>query len=107
VRAALHRLFVPRIPAVAAALAEEVATLDAQAAKQQAIAQEVEAKLLRGAIRHVTSIGFAPRVGIVFGLHHADRQTQRLIDGAHQVGVALCEIVVDRREVRPLTDQRM
>jgi len=96
------------------------------------IAQVVEAELAAGAVGYIRLVGFftvnvaevlpAAFTGVVFGvveagggvlvgvLHginasHAD--PQRVIDGAHPVGVAPRQIVINRDQVNPFARQRI
>lgn len=71
------------------------------------VAQVVEAELVVGAVRDVAGVLLAAlRRGHV-GDDAADAQPQELVDAAHQLGVALGEVVVHRDEVDAFAGERV
>ena len=71
------------------------------------VAQVVEAELGVRAVRDVGGVG---DVLVLVGLHvlqHADVQPEAVVDGAHPLGVAAGQVVVDRDQVHALAGQRV
>ncbi len=71
------------------------------------VAQEVEAELAGGAVGDVALVRLDPRVVGQFLLQDADRQAQGVVDPCRPLGVAQREVIVDRRDVDALADQRV
>ncbi len=87
--------------------AEDVALAFVHAAEQEAIAEEIEAELLGGAVGQVAGVGLAALGLGLLGLDGADGEAEGLIDGAHPLGVAAGEVVVDGGEMAALAGQRV
>ena len=88
--------------------AEGVAALDLLLQRRgHVVAQVVEAELGVRAVRDVGGVG---DVLVLVGLHvlqHADVQPEAVVDGAHPLGVAAGQVVVDRDHVDALAGQRV
>ena len=101
---ALHGLFA-RFAAMAQHSAQEIALAFGDPPQQEAIAEEIEAELLGRAVGHVALVGLAALVLRHLRLDHAHRHAQGAVDGAHPLGVAAGEVVVDRGQVAAFADQ--
>ena len=69
-------------------------------AQDDAVAQVVKDHGLVGAIDHVTGIGHAALFGCHLFGHEGHAQAQGLIDRAHELAVALHQVVVDGDDMR-------
>ena len=72
----------------------------------QAVAQQIEAGLLRGDVGDVARVGLATRLGRHALLHHAHGDAQALVHRAHPGRVAPSEVVVDGEDVRAAAGER-
>ena len=75
------------------------------AAKLHIITEVIEAKLVVGTVRHIGVIGLPSRRIIQVVLNDTDRETERLIEWAHPLGIAPGEIIIDRNDVYAFTDK--
>ena len=75
--------------------------------KLQIVTQIVKAKLIVGAIGHITAIGLPAGIIINPPDNAANTQPQKFIDLPHPARVARGEIVVDRHDVDALARQRV
>ena len=105
IRFALHRLFSFRSFADAKHLRDHVGLSFADAAQQQAIAQEIEAKLVGGAVGNIAFVRFAALVLRHLRLNDAHAHAQQFIDRPHPLGVALGQVIIDRGQVHPFAGE--
>ena len=71
------------------------------------VAQVVEAELVVGAVGHVAGVGGLALL-VVEAVHDdADGEAEELVDGAHPLGVAAGEVVVDGDDVDALLGERV
>ena len=68
-------------------------------AERKPIAQVIEHELFVGAIGDVTCVSALPFLGRLSVLDQPDGETERIVDGCELLGVAACEIVVDRDDM--------
>ena len=88
---------------------EVVAALDQLVLRpRHVVAQVVEAELVVGAVGDVarrTARGARP--GVIAARMHADRQAEEAVHAAHQLGLVLGQVVVDRDDVHALAGERV
>ena len=71
------------------------------------VAQVVEAELVVGAVGDVAVVLPAPLVGLHRREDHADLEPEEAVHAAHQLGLVLGQVVVDRDDVHALAAQRV
>ncbi len=71
------------------------------------VAQVIEAELIVGAVGDVGGVGIALLGGQLLGEDLAHRHPEKVVDLAHPVGVATCQVIVDRDNVHALARQRI
>ena len=71
------------------------------------VAQIIKAKLIIGAVGDVRRVGLPPFLGFQIVNDQADGQTQKTVDLAHPLRVALGKIVVDGDDMHALPGQRI
>ena len=76
-------------------------------AEGQVVAQIVEAEFVVGAEGDVAGVGRALLRRFLLAADHTHAEAQEAIDGAHPVGVALGEVLVDRHDVHAVPRQRV
>ena len=91
---------------VAEHCAEQVALAFADAALEEAVAEEVEAHFIRGAIGDVARVLLGSITLRHLRLNAADFHAENFVERAHPIGVALGEVVVDGGEVGTLALER-
>ena len=76
-------------------------------AVHEPVLEEVEAEFLGGAVGDVAGVGCAPSVKIHLRLDDPHRQSERLVDRLHPLGVAAGEVVIHGGQVRALAGERI
>ena len=71
------------------------------------VAQVVEAQLIVGTVSDVRVVGLLALLIIKAVNDHAHLQTQEIVDLAHPLGVAFCQVVVDRHHVHSASGERV
>ena len=75
-------------------------------AERKPVAQVVEHQLLVGAVGDVTRVGALPFLRELPVLDQPDGEAERIVDGRELLGVAACEIVVDRDDMDGAAHER-
>ena len=81
--------------------AEQIALALADPALQQAVAEEVETHFVRRAVRDIARILLGPIGLLHLRLDAPDFHAESFVERPHPIGIALSEVIVDRREVCP------
>ena len=87
-------------------LIDEEPRAGAAGAERKSIAQVVEHELFVGAIGDVTCVSALPLLRELSVLDQPDGETERIVDGRELLGVAACEIVVNRDDMNGAAHQR-
>src|SRR5262249_52322436 len=71
------------------------------------VAKVVGSELIIGAVGNVTVVGLLALLVVKTVNDDTDREAQEIVDLAHPLGVALCQVVIDGNNVDATTGQRI